>query len=137
MIRLALLLAALATPGAAWEFSPSPICTLRSTSGDTETEVTYDGALYRIRLTHADGWPDSPIFSIRFAPTGPFISTDRHIVDGSTLEVSDTGFGNVLNGLQFNQSASALLDGLSREIDLTGAADPVAEFRDCKPLPLS
>ena len=136
MIR-ALCLLMLADPAAAWEFAPAPICTIRG--GDTaEVTVTFDGTLYEIALTRPGGWPEAPVFSLRFeGPAGLTISTDRHRIDGDTLRVSDTGFGNVLNGMQFNARAVAVLGALSVPVDLTGAEDPVARFRDCPATPLA
>lgn len=133
-MRAFLILMTFASPAAAWEFSASPVCTLSSDQGVT---VTYDGALYEIALTRAGGWPDAPLFSMRFDPSGPFISTPRHQVEGDTLTVTDTGFGNVLAGLENNQSATAILGDLSIPIDLNGAADPTRAFRECEGTPLT
>lgn len=134
-MRLIFLLSLLATPAASWEFSPIPVCTLRDT-GAVATEVTYDGVLYAIHLTRAEGWPDAPVFAIRFEGAAPLtISTSRHVIEGNRLTVTDRGFGNVLNGMQFNRTATALIGDLSVPIDLSGAADPVAAFRACPDLP--
>ncbi|MDA7428097.1 hypothetical protein PGB28_06485 [Primorskyibacter aestuariivivens] len=135
LMRLFCLLALLATPAIAWEFSPTPICILRN-DGNVATEVTYDGTLYAIHLTRADGWPTAPVFAIRFEGAAPLtISTSRHVIDGTTLTVTDRGFGNVLSGLQFNHTATALIGDLAVPIDLSGAADPVRAFRDCPGTP--
>jgi hypothetical protein len=99
----------------------------------TGVEMTFDGSTYVLTLTHRDGWPDAPLFAIQFAPNGPFIQTGRHIVRGQSLSVSDSGFGNVLNGLEFNARAIVQLGQISRIIDLTGAAGPVQDFRACTP----
>ena len=123
-----------AGPVHAWDFTPFPICTLANDASPQVT-VTYDGALYAIHITRPDGWPEGAVFSLQFAPNGPTISTDRHTIEGDRLTVSDTGFGNVLNGLQFNGTALALLGDVAQPIDLQGAADPVEAFRACEPGP--
>ena len=49
-----------------------------------------------------------PIFAIAFVGDSPFeITTNRHALsdDGQTLTVRDRGFGNVLNGMEFNTTA--------------------------------
>lgn len=138
MMRPAVLVVALTlatAPAGAWRFDPLPICTLSDEGSPTSVTVTFDGNLYAIHLTHPDGWPDAPRFAIRFAPNGPQIATDRHRVEGRTLTVTDTGFGNVLNGLQSNGTATALIGGLARDIDLSGAASAVAAFRQCPEVP--
>lgn len=134
-MRLICLLTLLAGPALAWEFSPTPICTLRS-AGPVDAKITFDGALYALHLTRAGGWPDAPVFAIRFNGEVPLtITTTRHVIDGITLTVTDRGFGNVLNGLQYNQTATALIGGLSVPLDLTGAAAPVEQFRACGLVP--
>lgn len=135
---LAALILVLAQPAQAWDFSPTPICTLTDAGSHTDVKLTYDGQLYALALINADGWPSQPVFSIRFAPLGPYISTSNHKVEGNTLKVSDTGFGNVLTGLQINQTARIILGDMVREIDLTGARAPVDAFKRCKPsVPMS
>ena len=133
-MRVIAALLVLSSPAAAWEFSPTPICTLESAQG---AKVTYDGALYTIALTRDEGWPVPPIFSIRFDPFGPLISTPRHVISGDTLTVSDTGFGNVLSGLARNETATAILGDVSVRFDLTGAAEPTRAFRACEDTPLT
>lgn len=125
--------ALLAGPAFAWEFSTTPICTL-SYAKAAQVEVTYDDRLpeYAIHITWPPGWTDAPVFALRFeGPRGGTISTDRHTIEGNTLTVRDKGFGNVLYGLQFNNRAVAVLGDQEVAIDLTGAADPVQEFRGC------
>lgn len=136
-MRLAILLALLPLPVFAWEFSPSPICTIRHEGENVAVEVTYDDSLpeYAIHLTLAEGrWPDAPAFAIAFGTAPPLtIQTDRHSLsaDGRTLSVRDRGFGNVLNGLEFASRALAISGERSVELPLTGAAEAVARFRDC------
>lgn len=115
----------------AWTFSADPVCTLRDTASGTV--LTYDGARYRIAITAPRAWPDAPVFTIRFAPDGPVISTTRHRVAGATLSVEDRGFGNVLDGLQYNDTATAIAGPVAHAIDLDGAAEPTAAFRACTP----
>jgi hypothetical protein len=100
--------------------------------------LTYDPSapLYTISLTRSAPWETAPVFSLRFdGPHALAISTDRHELDttGNTLSVQDTGFGNVLNGLQFNEIATAELGNLRVTFPLSGAAEPVAAFRACVP----
>lgn len=120
---------------AAWEFSPEPVCTL-SQGGDPQVRVTFDGTLYEIRLVRQSGWPAAPVFALRFEGAAPLtITTTRHRIEGTTLSVTDRGFGNVLNGLQFNTQAVALIGDVAAPIDLTDATDPVAAFRKCPVVP--
>ncbi len=136
-MRLFLMLMFLAEPAFAWEFSPTPICTLKNDSALT-TRVTFDGTLYALHLTRAEGWSEAPFFAIRFDGSAPLtISTSRHVVDGPRLTVTDSGFGNVMNGLEFNHSATALIGDLALQIDLTGADAPVRDFRDCLATPIA
>ena len=142
MIRaLALWLAVLSTPALAWEFSPRPICTLSHLDELAETTVTYDPAsgeyAIGIRLISST-WPAEDAFGIRFEGAAPnVIVTDRHQISesGTVLTVTDRGFGNVLNGLEFNARAVALTGDLAVSIDLDGAAPEVARFRDCGTAP--
>ena len=140
-MRLALAILLLATPAAAWEFSPSPICTLSHDTGTADVRVTYDARIpeYAIEITRRDApWSPGPVFAIRFdGPRGLTISTDRHGLSGQTLTVADSGFGNVLNGLEFNDSATALLADQSVTIPLTGAGPQVQKFRACTEAPLA
>lgn len=132
-----LAVAVLATPTHAWEFSPSPICTLSHATEQADVAVTYDAGIeeYAIALTRAeDVWPGGAVFEIRFdGPRRLTISTDRHEISngGRTLTVRDRGFGNVLNGIEFNAVATALLGGPVEVIPLAGAAPEVQKFRAC------
>lgn len=137
LMRLAFALACLPLPAAAWEFSATPVCTLTETTGDAEVTVTYDPSLpeYAITVTLTEGtWDAAPVFAIVFdGPRGLTISTDRHILsgDGRSLTVRDRGFGNVLNGLEFNLTATALSGATAVTLPLTDAAPAVRAFRDC------
>ena len=99
--------------------------------------MTYDPATgqYAIALTLASGtWGASPGFSIAFIGERSLrIGTDRHQLsnNGATLTVTDSGFGNVLDGLQFNNDFVAVTDATAMDVPLAGAAEPVAAFRAC------
>ncbi len=127
----------LASPAAAWEFSASPICTLTDTQAAGEITVTYDPAIteYAVTVTLPQGrWSGDPVFGMAFAGERPIsIQTDRHIIsrDGRSLTVKDRGFGNVLNGLEFNSRAYAVLGETTIGIDLTGIGPAISAFRDC------
>lgn len=135
LVALALLVAPL--PAMAWEFTPVPICTLFHQDPEVAVMVTYDpdGGEYAIHLSREGGWPDAAVFSMRFeGPRGLTISTTQHVIeaeDTRTLTVRDRGFGNVLNGLNFNQRAVAVLGDLEVPVSLDGAAPAVEEFRAC------
>ncbi|MEO0624574.1 MAG: hypothetical protein AAFU49_05345 [Pseudomonadota bacterium] len=98
--------------------------------------MTYDPRSldYAIALKRAVPWPDDPAFAIRFdGPRGLTISTSRHqLSEGRTvLTVTDRGFGNVLDGLQFNDTATALTGSAALSVSLDGAAPKVEAFRAC------
>lgn len=122
-----------ASPAAAWEFTDQPTCTVTDFGTPTAFEMTFDGSQYTLTLTHPEGWPPGPVFGISFAPNGPLIQTQEHQINGTTLTVSDSGFENVLRGLENNIAASAMVGDVSRDFDLTDAADAVQAFRDCWP----
>lgn len=135
-MRLALILSFLALPAAAWEFSPLPICTVSHETPEVALNLTYDHktGLYALDLTTPDPWPDAPVFAIRFeGPNGLIISTTRQRFsnDRRTITATDAGFGNVLNGLQFNVFASPTLGERTLRIPLRGAAPVIDDFRDC------
>ncbi len=136
-MRLALALILLASPAAAWEFSAMPICTLTNTSDAGTMTVTYDASLpeYAITITLPDGtWPQDAAFAMAFAGERPIgIQTDRHerSADGRSLTVTDEGFGNVLNGLEFNTRAYATSGDTTLGITLQGIGPAITAFRDC------
>jgi hypothetical protein len=73
--------------------------------------LTYDPSLpeYTIAIRLSEPWPEAAVFAMRFeGPRGNMISTSRHVLseDGLTLSVRDRGFGNVLDGLEFNVSCA-------------------------------
>ncbi|MCR9110951.1 excinuclease ABC subunit B [Marivita sp. XM-24bin2] len=135
LVALVLLIAPL--PAMTWEFTPVPICTLFHQDPEVAVMVTYDpdGGEYAIHLSRESGWPHTAVFSMRFeGPRGLTISTTQHVIeaeDTRTLTVRDRGFGNVLNGLNFNQRAVAVLGDLEVPVSLDGAAPAVEEFRAC------
>lgn len=139
-IRLALALLLLASPAVAWEFTPSPICTLTDNAGTT---VTYDATLpeYTISLTRPEGtWPTAPVFVMAFDGPRPLtIQTPRHVLsdDGRTLTVTDSGFGNVLDGMEFNRTALALAGDTVLQIPLDGIGPAMQAFRACPEASLS
>lgn len=131
-MRVALILTTLACPAAAWEFTPTPICTL----SDTNVTITYDARLpeYTITITRLDGWDDAPIFGMSFDGAQPItIRTDQHqrTADGRGITVADAGFGNVLNGLQFGAAATAFTGNTSATIPLAGIGPAIRAFRKC------
>ncbi|MEO0752598.1 MAG: hypothetical protein AAFY25_12435 [Pseudomonadota bacterium] len=127
----------LTTSAHAWDFTPSTPCILSHDTPQGQIELTYDptGPLYTITITRPEPWPDAPSFAMRFdGPQGRTIGTDRHQLSngGRSLTVMDRGFGNVLDGLQFNQTATAASGDAEVTFPLDGAADPVAAFRACE-----
>ncbi len=121
----------------AWEFAPVPTCTLRHAFDGGSVEITWDPARpepYAIALTRREAWPQGTDFAMAFeGPRGLVISTRRHRLSdgGTTLTVTDRGFGNVLDGLEFNDRALADLAGARLDFSLAGAAGPVRDFRAC------
>ena len=137
-MRIALLLACLAGPATAWEFSDVPVCTLTHTNEDGALKLTYDASLpeYTITLTLAEGtWPtDAPAFAMAFAGARNIgIQTDQHVLspDGRSLTVTDTGFGNVLDGLEFNLRAYASAGETTVGFNLTDIGPAIRAFRAC------
>jgi len=127
----------LATPAQAWEFSATPVCTILNDAPGLSIRVTYDLSRpepYAISLTRSDPWPVTDSFGLSFnGPAAMTIGTSRHQLsdDRRTLSVSDTGFGNVLDGLAFNGTATALAGDIAIPVDLTGARPAVEAFRAC------
>jgi hypothetical protein len=140
MLRLtlpALILAAGLGPAHAWQAGvEGALCTIDHSGAEAEVRLTYDPSLpeYTIAIRVAEPWPEAAVFAMRFdGPQGRMISTGRHSLsgDGLTLSVSDRGFGNVLDGLEFNEVALAASGETVIAIDLEGAAPEVAAFRAC------
>ncbi len=136
---LALVLASM-NPAKAWEFTPGIPCVLTHETADAAVKLTYDPAIpvYTIAITQTAPFIAAPVFAIQFnGPLSLAITTDRHRLsdDDRTFSVTDSGFGNVLNGMQFNQSFTATLGDQTVTIPLTYAAPAVAAFRACDVLP--
>ncbi|MEO0429037.1 MAG: hypothetical protein AAF160_16525 [Pseudomonadota bacterium] len=98
--------------------------------------VTYDprASEYAIALKRSVPWPRDAVFAIRFEGRQALtISTSRHELSegGTVLTVTDRGFGNVLDGLQFNHTATALTGSATLSVPLDGAAPAVEGFRAC------
>ncbi len=124
------------TPVLAWEARSGIVCELAYDDDSASVLVTYDPATldYAIAITPDRPWMNSPVFAMQFdGPLGNVITTDRHVISGggATLTVTDRGFGNVLNGLEYNHTATALLGDRSISVPLAGAAPAVQEFRAC------
>jgi len=138
-----LLVVLFAAPAAAWETRvENGLCVLSHVAEMHAVEVTYDpaGPLYTIALTQDAPWADAPVFAIRFEGGRPLtISTDRHMLDleSRRLSVSDSGFGNVLDGLERNAQAIALTGESQITVDLEGAAPAVRDFRSCTASPIA
>jgi hypothetical protein len=137
---VALLLALAATPAPAWEARAGEICELRHAEPQGSVRITYDPRVpeYAITIRRAgETWPAGPVFAIGFDGARPLtITTGRHRLSegGTALTVTDRGFGNVLDGLEFNETATARLGDLALPFALTGpapAAPAVAAFRRC------
>ncbi len=129
----------LSTSAQAWTFTPGTVCQLDHAEADLSVRLTYDPSapLYTISISRPAPLPVTPTFSIRFDGPVPIqIGTVRHAYSGSnkTLTVSDSGFGNVLNGLQFNTSMTALIGEETLTVSLEGAAEPTKAFRACEQL---
>jgi hypothetical protein len=131
----------LAAPVQAWDFSPSPVCTILNDTPTLSVRVTFDPSQpepYAITLTRPDPWPVTDTFGLRFSgPAAMTIGTGRHQLsnDGRTLTVSDTGFGNVLDGLAYNNTATALAGDTAIPFDLTDARPAVEAFKACNVVP--
>ena len=127
----------LASPAAAWELSPAPICTLTDTGDAGTLTVTYDASVpeYTITITLPDGqWSEAAGFAMAFAGNRPIgIQTDRHTrsADGRSLTVTDSGFGNVLDGLEFNTRAYATSGDTTVGFTLSGIGPAITDFRNC------
>ena len=143
MMRILFLIACLFPFHAqAWTFTPGLICRLAHTTPDAQIELTYDPSapLYSVTVTREAVLPRVDVFSMQFiGPEGRIIATDRHSfgADGKSVTAEDTCFGNVLDGLQFNTRAEAILGDTVISFPLDGAAEPTALFRQCAQLPVA
>lgn len=138
-MRALLVLLFSASPAMAWDaFLQGPICVLYHEFDTARIEVTHDPRetqSYSIEITRTDtAWEPASVFSIRFeGPSTLTISTDWHQLtpDNSTVSVSDSGFGNLLDGLELSHFAIAILGDQTLAMPLIGAASEVAKFRNC------
>ncbi|MBY4893382.1 hypothetical protein KUL25_11465 [Rhodobacteraceae bacterium N5(2021)] len=143
MIRIALTLAlTLAAPVAsAWEVGrEGALCTLTHDEDGASVRLTFDPGvpLYTIAVSGTGPWPVAALFSMSFdGPQPNTIRTDRHVLspDRDTLSVADRGFGNVLDGLQYNVTARAVSGAQVVTFSLEGAGPEVAAFRACGQTP--
>ncbi|MDA8586398.1 hypothetical protein N9L47_09035 [Rhodobacteraceae bacterium] len=132
-------LACLASPAAAWEASRSgPVCLLSHGTETGQVVVSHDPRKplpYAIQIRRlGDPWIDSDIFAMRFdGPNNLTISTDRHQLtdNNAELTVTDSGFDNVLRGIEASQIALAILGEQALAFPLDSAAPQVAKFRAC------
>lgn len=136
MLRIVAILMLASTPAAAWEANSDGLCTLLHNEGAGSVRVAYDTSTqtYSISITSSRLWRSGPIFAMRFdGPQSNMISTNRHVIsdDGMKLTVTDSGFGNVLDGLEFNQTATAVLGEQTLTFGLETAGPAVREFREC------
>ncbi len=132
-----LLLALLPFQAQAWTFTPGQICRLTHETPDAKIELTYDPAkpLYSVTISRAAPLPNVEPFTMRFiGAAGRVISTRSHTFNDEKTAVTaqDQGFGNVLDGLQFNNTAEAILGTTTIQFPLDGAAEPTAQFRKCE-----
>ncbi len=136
MLRTLAVLLLTSAPALAWEARSGRVCELVHDGETAFVRVTFDPAIpeYSIAITPVLPWLNSPVFAMRFdGPRSNTISTDRHVITGGgeTLTVTDSGFGNVLNGLEFNHTATALLGDRAIAVPLDGAGSAVRDFRAC------
>ncbi|MFK7763665.1 MAG: hypothetical protein AB8B62_10410 [Roseobacter sp.] len=127
----------LGTNAQAWDFTPGLPCVLTHETSTAEIELTFDPTvpLYSITVTRDAPWPQSATFAMRFEGSNSLsISTNRQQfnADRRALTVTDRGFGNVLDGLQYNDQAIASLGDVEVAFPLEDAADAVAAFRQCR-----
>lgn len=141
-VASALTLAGIAAfPASAWEAGvDGPLCTLTHVEDGAAVRLTFDPSvpLYTITISGGVPWVPADRFSMVFdGPLPNMISTDRHVLspDAERLSVSDRGFGNVLDGLQFNTSARAISGPQEVRFSLEGAAAQVEIFRACGTVP--
>ena len=124
-------------PALAWEFSPDPICTLTHQTDAAEIAITFDAALpeYALFITlRTDTWTEHPTFEMTFTDGRDLaIGTTRHSLsaDGATLTVRDRGFGNVLDGIEFNNRLTAQSGPVSIAAQTDTAKEALRAFRAC------
>ncbi|MBT8458903.1 MAG: excinuclease ABC subunit B [Boseongicola sp.] len=118
-----------------------PVCTVSHETKKGSIELTYDpakSAPYAIAVTNPDSWSSDRIFGLFFSgPNALTITTDRQSIEGKTLTVRDQGFGNVLNGLQYNSTVTAFVGDATVSFSLDDAAPEIARFRECLVAPIA
>lgn len=125
------------TPILAWEFTETSVCVLTHEDPNATVVVTFDPPAnrYTIAISRPGKvWAGGQNFRIQFnGEQALTIGTTRHVVsdDGLITSVSDSGFGNVLDGIQFNDTMTAALGDDTATVQLSGAADPMVAFRQC------
>lgn len=143
LCRISIALLTLTAPANAWEFTPGSPCLLTSPPGDVAMALTYDPSAprYTVSITAPEPWPKSQLFVMQFdGPIARQIGTNRHTLsdDGRTLTVTDSGFGNVLDGMAEGAQVVALAGDVAVVISLSGVKAPLAAFRACEAvIPLS
>jgi hypothetical protein len=130
------------SPAQAWDFTATPVCTLSHDTAELAIRVTFDPRQpepYAIALTRpAEPWPATESFGLRFSgPMALAIGTSRHLLsqDARTVTVTDTGFGNVLDGLAYNATATAVAGETVLPFDLTDARPAIEAFKACNVVP--
>ncbi len=133
----------LASSAVAWEFAETDVCTVTHDSTDMGVVLVFDPAasLYTITLTQPQNtWATDDNFRLRFdGPRALIIGTDRHVYgdEGRSLSVSDSGFGNVLDGIALNESMTALVGDQSVSLSTADAGEAMQAFRACPSAPIS
>ena len=134
---------AFAGPVQAWTFSETDICRVTHSAAEMKVDLTFDPAtaVYTITVTRpAAKWADDQNFRLQFdGPRPLIIGTDRHTLsdDRRSVSVSDTGFGNVLDGIALNDSMTALAGGDAVSLSTSDAEAAITAFRACPSAPLS
>lgn len=134
---LAFLLLIPSLVSASWRFDETTACVITGETPETVVVVIHDyqAGRYTIAVSQTgQTWTPGPDLSIAFQGGRELvIGTDQHFLsdEGDVLMVTDRGFGNVLDGMQFNQRMTINTGEHIVKIDLNGAAAAVAEFRDC------
>ena len=130
-MRALIALLLLTAPSYAWDFTPTPICTIAEDTADLSIRVTFDPSQpepYAISLTRTTGhWPVTDTFGLRFdGPSALTIGTVRHKLSPD---------GRMLSGLALNGTATALAGTTAIPFDLAGARPAVEAFRACGVVP--
>ncbi len=136
MVRVLAILLLSAGPALGWEANSGRVCELTHADAEARVRVTFDPVIaeYGIAISVDRPWDAGPVFTMNFSGgRGGTIATDRHVIlgGGETVSVTDRGFGNVLNGLEFNDIATAQLGDRTVAVGLDGAGPAVRAFRAC------